>query len=179
MVLAINYFHRTLHLRCLTGFWIRLCCLFLQDSKYDWICSWTPLANFEQSLCYKWRSGESIMSWEKTADKLSSQKFFQYYEYNIEVFRRGLKPRMKLLQNHFSEKLCRASFVQVPCLFLIFRVLWSRAWLVNGFSFYTTFAKDKLRLLLERFLGSFMDFSVVRLYLLRYDCIHIQLEETD
>ena len=49
---------------------------------------------------------------------------------------------------------------------------------INGFAFYTTFAKDILRFLLERFLGTFVDFSVVRLYLLRYDCIHIQLQET-
>ena len=52
LILAVNYFCRTLHLRCLIEFRIRLCYLFLLGSEYDSICSWTPLANFEQSyLC--------------------------------------------------------------------------------------------------------------------------------
>ena len=37
---------------------------------------------------------------------------------------------------------------------------------VNVFAFYTTFAKDILLLLLQKFLGTFVDFSVVRFYLL-------------
>ena len=36
---------------------------------------------------------------------------------------------------------------------------------VNFFAFYTTFAKDILLLLLEKFLGTFVDFSVIRFYL--------------
>ena len=49
---------------------------------------------------------------------------------------------------------------------------------VNIFAFYTTFAKDILLLLLEKFLGTFVDFSVIRFYLLWYDSIHIQLQGT-
>ena len=67
--LAVNYFHRKLHLLCLTGFWISPCCFFLLGAEYDSICSRMPLANFEQSLCYKRRPGENIMLWENRLRK--------------------------------------------------------------------------------------------------------------
>ena len=37
--------------------WLRLRCLFLLGSEYDFICSWAPLVNFEQPLLQKttWR----------------------------------------------------------------------------------------------------------------------------
>ena len=80
---------------------------------------------------------------------------------------------IKLLQKQFSS--FRKGCVQLLsfrfCVFPTFRSIWSKIRNVNSFKFYTTFAKYILRLLLDGFLGTFMDFSVVRLYLLRNDCI--------